>query len=97
MVMFRGEIVLLLYKDEILEKIQKHFPQIDDSVVEIIVFGSVARNTHSPLSDIDMLLVTENKEKTKRLFSKFIQKIYEDTFVVISVLYLESPKDNRCN
>ena len=70
--------LLLLYKDEIIRKIIREYPKIDKNVVEIILFGSVARGDFSPLSDIDLLIVTKNKQKTQKLFrnleEKYLQK-----------------------
>ena len=42
--------------DKIKEEIRKNYPDL----VSLVLFGSVARNTHRPDSDIDILIVSEN-------------------------------------
>lgn len=75
--------MLLLYKNKILKEISEEFPKIDKDLVEIIFFGSVARGDFTPLSDIDLLMITENKRKTRKLSSQFREKIYAETGVVL--------------
>ncbi len=84
--------LLLLYKDKILKEISEEFPLIDSDLIEIILFGSVARDDFSPLSDIDLLLITENKKTTRKLFSHFRETIFAETGVVIPAIYL-TPKE----
>lgn len=84
--------MLLLYKDKILKEISDDFPKTDNDLIEIILFGSVARDDFSPLSDVDLLLITENIQKTRKLFSDFREKIYAETGVVIPALY-STPKE----
>ncbi len=86
--MARGAFLLLLYRDEILKKISSEFPKIDRDLVEIILYGSVARDDFTPLSDIDILILTNNKQKTEELFSDFKFQIYLETCIVISTKYL---------
>jgi predicted nucleotidyltransferase len=82
--------LLLLYKDKILKEISEEFPKTDNDLTEIIIFGSVARDDFSPLSDIDLLMITENKKKTRKLFSGFRENIYAETGVVIPAIYITS-------
>lgn len=84
--------LLLLYKDKILKEISQEFPKIDNDLIEIILFGSVARDDFSPLSDVDLLLITEKKQTTRKLFSCFREKIYAETGVVIPAIYV-TPKE----
>ena len=80
--------MLLLYKDKILKRIAEEYPRADVGLVRIVLFGSAARGAPSPLSDIDLLLVTENPRETRRLFSPFRASIYAETAVPITALYV---------
>ena len=84
--------MLLLYKDKILKEISEKFPKTDNNLVEIMLFGSVARDDFGPLSDVDLLLITGNKQTTRKLFSRFREKIYAETGVVIPAIYI-TPKE----
>ncbi len=88
--------MLLLYKDAILKKITEGFPKTDDGLVQLILFGSVARDEYSPLSDVDILLVTKDKPKTQKSFSNFAEQIYLDTCVVVSPKYL-TPQEYKAS
>ncbi|MHA1143423.1 MAG: nucleotidyltransferase domain-containing protein [Candidatus Helarchaeota archaeon] len=89
---FEERNVLLLHKNEIIRKISEEYPKTDENLSAIILFGSVARGDFSPMSDIDLLLVTSNIEKTRYRFSEFKYAIYLDTSVVISAKYI-TPND----
>ncbi|MHA1266549.1 MAG: nucleotidyltransferase domain-containing protein [Candidatus Helarchaeota archaeon] len=80
--------MLLLYKDKILKEIGEEFPKLDIDLVEILVFGSVARDDFTPLSDIDILMITNNQKRTKEKFTRFIEQIYLETSIVVSPKYL---------
>ena len=80
--------MLLIYKDEILKEISEKVPELDKEVVEIILFGSVARGDFSPLSDLDLLIITKDRLRTKKLFSKFAKRLYLKTGVIFSTKYL---------
>ena len=84
--------MLLIYKDEILKEISEKVPKLDKEVVEIILFGSVARGDFSPLSDLDLLIITKDRPRTKKLFSQFAQRLYLKTGVIFSTKYL-TPKE----
>lgn len=90
--------MLLFYKDRILDKLVQEYPLIDPFLKKIIVYGSVSRGNYTPLSDIDLLLVTSNTAETKRIFSDFRGDIFAETAVVIPAIYVsiedfEQPKD----
>ncbi|MHA1278404.1 MAG: nucleotidyltransferase domain-containing protein [Candidatus Helarchaeota archaeon] len=80
--------MLFLYKDDILKRISEEYPKLDDGVVTIILFGSVARDEYTPMSDIDLLIITTDRPRTSKLFSKYLEPIYSETSVVISPKYL---------
>ncbi len=80
--------MLLLYKDEIIQKIYEGYPRIDDNLVELIVYGSVARGDYTPNSDIDLLLITKDKRKTKELFSDFRANLFAKFGILISAIYV---------
>ncbi|MGQ4833823.1 MAG: nucleotidyltransferase domain-containing protein [Candidatus Asgardarchaeia archaeon] len=83
--------MLLIYKDEIIKKIAEEYPKLDKDLVAIILYGSVVRGDYTPISDIDILLVTNNVKKTRKLFSDFREKIFTKTGVIISATYV-TPK-----
>lgn len=60
------------------EKIAKKIKMIakkilKDSNLKVIVFGSVVRGSYSPLSDLDILIITKKANKIK--YGKFILQI----------------------
>ncbi|MEQ9715412.1 MAG: nucleotidyltransferase domain-containing protein [Candidatus Asgardarchaeum sp.] len=80
--------MLLLYKDKVLQKILKEYTKIDENLIKIIIFGSVARDEYTPLSDIDLLIITDNKKKTRELFSDFREKLFAEYGVPITAIYV---------
>ena len=80
--------MLILYKDKVLQKISTEYPKIDKNLIKIIVFGSVARDEYTPLSDIDLLLITADKQKTKELFSNFREKLFAEFSIPITAIYV---------
>ena len=80
--------MLLLYKDKIIKKISQNFPKLDKNLTQIILFGSVAREEFTPLSDIDLLIITTNPKRTQILFSDLMDQIYDETCVILSPIYL---------
>lgn len=80
--------MLLLNKDKVLENLIDKYPKIDQNLVRITLFGSVARNEYNPESDIDILLLTKNKKQTTELFSDFKLKILLNYNVVINAIYI---------
>jgi len=80
--------MLLLNKDKVLENLIDKYPKIDQNLVRITLFGSVARNEYNPESDIDILLLTKNKKQTTELFSDFKLKILLNYNVVMNAIYI---------
>ncbi len=64
------------------------YSKIDDNLVEIVVFGSVARDEYTPTSDIDLLFITTDKQKTRKLFSSFREKLFTEYGILITAIYV---------
>ena len=80
--------MLLLYKNEILPEISMKYSKIDDNLVEIVVFGSVARDEYTSTSDIGLLFITTDKQKTRKLFSSFRENLFTEYGILITAIYV---------
>lgn len=60
--------------------------------MEIILYGSVARDDFTPYSDVDLLIITNNQQNTKKLFTQFANEIYDEKYVVLSSIFV-SPSE----
>ncbi len=79
------------YEDATLNNLLKLLKGIFSKQKEIkqaVLFGSIARGEEKLDSDIDLLIITENKEKINRLISNNQKKITERFGNVMSVLAL---------
>lgn len=83
--------MLLLLKDRVLKRIVESLPARDENVVAIVLFGSVARGDFRPDSDIDLLILTKDPKRTRRIFADLQAEFIEEG-VVVSALYL-TPED----
>lgn len=81
--------MLLLYKDKILNKISKEYPERDNNLIRIWLFGSVAKEYYNPNSDIDILLITKNKKDTREHFSDFKMEVLLNYKVLINAMYVK--------
>ncbi|MEQ9715580.1 MAG: nucleotidyltransferase domain-containing protein [Candidatus Asgardarchaeum sp.] len=80
--------MLLVYKDEIIKQIVQDYVNTDENLLAVILYGSVARGDFKPDSDIDLLLITKNVKKTRKLFSDFREEVFTKTNVIISAVYV---------
>jgi len=87
--------MLLLYKDKILNKLSKEYPKRDNNLIRIWLFGSVAKEDYKPNSDIDILLITKNKNETKDLFSDFKMEVLLKYNVLINAMYVKEEDFNH--
>ena len=78
---------------EIREKARKHYR---DRLVSLVVFGSVAKGKATPTSDIDLLIVLEDKpESSFKTYMDFYENvesklnIIEDISIRISPIFLK--------
>lgn len=46
-----------------------------DSLISLVVFGSVAKDSFSPLSDIDLLIVLESRKKSYEEYETFYENV----------------------
>ena len=79
--------MLYLYHDSIIANL-KRVAKSDKYLRQIIIFGSVARDEHTPSSDLDILVVSDNPLESEKLFSKFRNDIYNETTVLTSFHYI---------
>jgi len=79
--------MLLVYKDEIIKQIVQDYVNTDENLLAVILYGSVARGDFKLDSDIDLLLITKNVKKTRKLFSDFREEVFMKTNVIISAVY----------
>jgi predicted nucleotidyltransferase len=81
--------MLYLHKDKIINQLVHKYPKIDKNIIKIILFGSVATKDYRPDSDIDILLISQNRTKTKQIFSDFKMDILLKYNVIINAMYVE--------
>ena len=62
----------------------------DETIEKAILVGSVARQTHLPFSDVDVLLVTKDVQTTKTKFHEIANDLYLTYCVPISFHYVQS-------
>lgn len=86
--------MLILYKDRIIQRLKSEYPLTDPNLIQMILFGSVARDDFSPNSDMDLLLITKNKNQTKEIFSEFRGELLAEYAVIILALYAT---EEECN
>ena len=82
--------------EEYAEKLHEE-SDLKDWIKSIALFGSVARGTAGPNSDIDILILTDGEAKDERLKSearKFAQEMHLDFEVVPVVERIEEFRDN---
>jgi len=87
--------LLLLYKEKVLQKLKEEYPAQDKDLDELILFGSVAKEQYSPESDIDIVLITNNKKLSSELFSNFRSRILMDYGVIINSLYITAAEFDK--
>jgi predicted nucleotidyltransferase len=78
----------VLYKDKILAEIIHQLPKKDLDLKEIVVYGSVSRRDATPMSDIDLVLITTNVISTKQVFQEIRTQIFLKYSVPVTALYV---------
>ena len=84
--------MLVLYKDRILAELTNQLPKEDLGLKEIMLYGSVPRGDATPMSDIDLVLVTTDIMKTKQVFQDIRTQIFLKYSVPVTALYV-SPEE----
>ncbi len=76
----------------LLELREKALSYYKNRLISLVVFGSVAKNTWTPESDIDVLIVLEEKSKSSyRTYMEFYENVEEklNLRIRISPIFLE--------
>jgi len=76
-------------------EIAKEFAKSLKDVEKIILFGSVARGEDKGDSDVDILIISRNKQKTKDKVIRKAMDILLDTGTYISALEFERLKNTH--
>lgn len=79
---------------EELEKVLKNTFQNDDAILSLSIFGSVARGQEEPTSDIDVFILTRDKESTRQKIEKISEKVMERFGNALSE-YILTPEELR--
>lgn len=61
---------IFYFEKDILYKLEKSMVDFGEKVSSIIFFGSIAQGKETFNSDIDLLIITENKEEIEKIISK---------------------------
>lgn len=79
--------MLLLNKEKIINDLIEKYPDIDDNLEKMILFGSVAKEQYNPNSDVDLLLITKDIKKSRKSLTDFKMKILLKYSVLVNSIY----------
>ncbi len=83
--------MIALKLDEVLRRLREELPKVPGAKL-ILVFGSVARGSYRPDSDVDVMLVAENVREARKMAREISSNIFADTGVPVTVIVV-SPED----
>lgn len=72
-------------------KLKKAFEEILGDEVKVVVFGSVVRGDYTPLSDLDILVISKKADKVR--YGEVMEKVEEKVGELIGVeVHLVTPE-----
>ncbi|GEM_PF-2083422 len=83
--------MIALKLDEVLRRLREELSSIPGARL-ILIFGSVARGSYRPDSDVDVMLVAENVSEARTMAREISSNIFADTGVPVTVIVV-SPED----
>ncbi len=83
--------MIALKLDEVLRRLREELSSIPGAKL-ILIFGSVARGSYRPDSDVDVMLVADNVSEARTMAREISSNIFADTGVPVTVIVV-SPED----
>jgi len=70
-------------KERIIQRVREDFAFIGDRYLAILIFGSHARDDASPISDIDVCIITNNKSNNAICYNEIYPNLKMDIYDVV--------------
>jgi len=78
-------IMFYLYEEQIIELVKQIIKKYESALHLVVIYGSFARQQHTPNSDLDLLIVGD--ENVKKQVLNELANIYVNFSVVVSTLF----------